>query len=122
MRNFYNDIIATNYRNRSTNKYGYISPTGELLTSCIYDNLSDIVDVGDEELGSDAQILGKINEWSASEGYGIISIGGLFGYIDVTGKVVVPLIYTAVTPFIDGVAWVRDQNGKWKKIHLKDLK
>ena len=108
--------------NRSSNKYGYISPTGELLTSCIYDNLSDIVDVGDEELGSDAQILGKINEWSASEGYGIISIGGLFGYIDVTGKVVVPLIYTAVTPFIDGVAWVRDQNGKWKKIHLKDLK
>jgi hypothetical protein len=107
--------------NRSTNKYGYISPTGELLTSCIYDNLSEIVDA-DWNLKQDDFMLKKINAWSASEGYGIIGLGGRFGYIDVTGNVVVPLIYTAVTPFIDGVAWVRDQNGKWKKIHLKDLK
>ena len=64
----------------------------------------------------------KINSFTASEGYGIVGIGGRYGFINTSGKVVVPLIYTAVTPFLNGVAYVRDKNNKWTKIYSKDLK
>lgn len=123
-----------------TNKTGYLSATGELLTSCIYDEPaymygvnSDFMDSLYDASGcsfSDSIIqwkererhISSIDEQLASEGYGIIGIGGRYGYINTSGEVVIPLMYTAVAPFHNGVAYVRDQNNKWTKIYAKDLK
>lgn len=114
--------------NRKTGKCGYLSSTGELLSSCIYDELSNMIDFGNDP--NDEYFKEEIyptysvtfNNYAASEGYGIIGLGGRYGFIDTKGNVVVPLIYTAVTPFINGVAYVRDQNNKWTKIYSRDLK
>jgi len=134
-----NDDSLFLIKNILTNKTGFLSATGELLTSCIYDEITEMMDIkgyidsvdaayeqsygekpewdGDREL----EIKNVIIPYSASEGYGIVGVGGRYGYINTKGKVVVPLIYTAVTPFISGVAYVRDQNNKWTKIFAKDL-
>ena len=114
--------------NSNTRKYGFISANGELLTSCIYDEILGMFDIEDFDYDGDDEYYNInpgyaliINSYTASEGYGIIRLGDRFGYVDVTGKVVVPMIYTAATPFINGEAFVRDQNNKWKKIYSKDL-
>ena len=62
-----------------------------------------------------------IEERPISEGLAILSVGDRFGFIDNKGNVKVPLKYTAVTPFENGIAYVRDQDGKWVKIYKKDL-
>ena len=115
--------------NSDTRKYGFVSANGELLTSCIYDEIIGMFDIegfdDDDDYFMEKIYPGYsliINSYTASEGYGIIRLGDRFGYIDVTGKVVVPMIYTAATPFINGEAFVRDQNNKWTKIYSKKLK
>ena len=79
-----------------------------------------------EEEGNDDEFMTEANDmtnfFSASEGFGIVGIGGRYGYINTDGKVVVPLVYTAVTPFLNGVAYVRDENNNWLKIYAKDIK
>ena len=62
-----------------------------------------------------------INEQPITEGLAILNIGDRFGFIDNNGNVKVPLIYTAVTPFENGMAYVRQQNGEWKKIYKDEL-
>ena len=64
-----------------------------------------------------SQTLGSI-----SDGIGILRLGDRYGFINTSGKIVVPLIYTAVTPFRNGISYVRDKAGKWHKIYRKDLK
>ena len=115
--------------NLTTKKRGFISPTGELITSCIYDDYAESFDSqfsddsGDELDETIIDIFNQtINSWAASEGYGIVNVGNRYGFIDTKGDVVVPLIYSAVTPFVNGVAYVRDGNGKWTKIFSKELK
>lgn len=105
--------------NTKTGKCGFISNKGELVTNCIYDEMSGIID-GFNNVDDDNSM--SINMYSANEGFCILRIGDRFGFMDVNGNVVVPLIYTAVTPFIDGEAFVRGENGKWTKIYSKDLK
>lgn len=115
--------------NLITNKRGFLSSMGELITSCIYDDYAEsfnsqssdgVESEYDEEL---REIYNQtINSWAASEGYGIINVGSRYGFIDTKGEVVVPLIYSAATPFVNGVAYVRDGNGKWTKICSKDLR
>ena len=56
-----------------------------------------------------------------SEGYAVVSMGDRFGFIDNKGKFAVPLEYTVVTPFINGVAYGRQQNGKWVKLEKDKL-
>ena len=158
--------------NISTDKYGFITPQGDLLTSCIYDQVanycfnstqwlqweweyieeqwpnSEIEDqksllsvfsaknfedlkgkffnctTKDEALLHDDLHLQKLtlNTWTASEGFGIICIGGKFGYIDKKGVVVVPLIYDFATPFVNGKAFVKKDSNKWEKLEASDLK
>ena len=60
-------------------------------------------------------------EQPISEGLAILNIGDRFGFIDNKGNIKVPLIYTAVTPFENGIAYVRQQDGKWKKIYKNEL-
>lgn len=126
--------------NPQTHKCGYMSEKGDVLTSCIYDEYANYFNLGEpqrsefdtedefqESLSYFNSVVRPIfeltiNSWSASEGYGIICLGGLFGFIDVSGKVVVPLKYSYVTPFVDGVSYVKDRDGKWTKLYSKDLR
>lgn len=110
--------------NSKTGKYGFMSSQGELLTSCIYDEYASIGSfISENEYeGFKEECKRSMNEYTASEGYGIIRLGDHFGFINTEGKVVVPMIYSAVTPFHNGVSYVRDMSGKWTKLYSKDLK
>jgi hypothetical protein len=37
---------------------------------------------------------------------GKITLNGLYGYVDVTGKLVIPPVYFAAEPFFEGLAYV----------------
>ena len=52
-----------------------------------------------------------------SEDYAIVSKDGKSGFIDVNGKVVIPMIYENVRPFHEGYAAVRE-NRKWGFLKL----
>ncbi|MDE5608033.1 MAG: WG repeat-containing protein, partial [Muribaculaceae bacterium] len=100
-------------------RYGYINQSGDILANIIYGYDDAMVWDENGELTYEAMIN---DERTFSEGLAILNIGDRYGFIDYTGKVVVPLIYTAVTPFDDGIAFLRDQEGKWHKVYRKDLK
>ena len=57
-----------------------------------------------------------------SDGLAIIYLGDRYGIINDNGDVVVPLVYTAITPFENGEAFARDKNGTWSKIYSNQLK
>lgn len=46
----------------------------------------------------------------------MLVLGDHFGFMDKTGKVTVPSVYTAALPFEIGLAFVRKQDGEWIKI------
>ncbi|ABP65847.1 KWG Leptospira repeat protein [Caldicellulosiruptor saccharolyticus DSM 8903] len=46
------------------------------------------------------------------EGFAAVEKGGKWGFVDKTGKEVVPLIYESVREFSEGFAWVK-KDGKW---------
>jgi hypothetical protein len=50
--------------------------------------------------------------WSFSEGLACVQLNGKWGYIDKTGKEVIPLKYDNVFPFSEGLARV-ELNGRW---------
>lgn len=120
--------------------YGYLNTSGDILVNMIYGDWKQTVQ--SNENNEEEQNLVEFScgiettypisyiitgdPWSnkssaISEGLGIVNIGNRFGLIDNTGKWVLPLIYTGITPFENGVAFVRDQEGNWKKIFRKDL-
>ena len=114
-------------KDEETKSYGYLNRKGEILANCIYGyrtesesmKLKDSVEKNNGENSYD--ITEIIEEQPISEGLAILSIGDRFGFIDNMGKIKVPIKYTAVTPFENGIAFVRNQDGKWMKIYKKDL-
>ncbi len=118
-------------KEEETNSYGYLNYKGEILASCIYgynskvEDFEENKDVSNSEESDDSSVKYDITEIiddkPISEGFAILSIGDRFGFINNKGDIVVPLNYTAVTPFENGVAYVRNTEGKWTKIQKKDL-
>ena len=106
-------------KDENTNSYGYLNRKGEILANCIYGYNSEEAYQIDYNDGYDMDRL--IEDKPISEGMALLAIGDRFGFIDNKGNVKVPLKYTAVTPFENGIAYVRDQDGIWKKIFKKDL-
>ena len=106
-------------KDENTNSYGYLNRKGEILANCIYGYNSEEAYRIDYNDGYDMARL--IEDKPISEGMALLAIGDRFGFIDNKGNVKVPLKYTAVTPFENGIAYVRDQDGIWKKIFKKDL-
>ena len=109
-----------------TQSYGYLNMKGEVLANCIYgyylgEEEMDEKDDEEEKHDEGYNITEIIDDWPISEGLAILSVGDRFGFIDNAGTIKVPLKYTAVTPFENGIAYVRDLNGKWEKIYKKDL-
>lgn len=110
-------------KDNESGSYGYLNMSGEILANCIYgynDENKDYIEENNE-MGNGYNMGDIIFEQPISEGLAILNIGDRFGFIDNKGKVVVPLIYTAVTPFENGVAYVRQQDGTWKKLYKNKL-
>lgn len=112
---------------RESSSYGYLNTKGEILANCIYgyDTESEELTTGtgvleEEALGIDIK---DVVSWirPISEGLAILNIGDRYGFIDNKGNIKVPLKYTAVVPFEDGISYGRLDNGKWVKIYKKDL-
>ena len=109
-------------REKYTNSYGYLNTKGEILSSCIYGyGDKSLTEVMGELWKHSNDIALRLEYFRISEGLAILNMGDKFGFIDNNGKVVVPLIYTAVTPFENGIAYVRLHNGQWKKIYKNEL-
>lgn len=53
-----------------------------------------------------------------SEGFAAVEKDGMYGFIDKTGKLVIPTIYEYVQPFSEGLAAV-NRDGKWGFIDKK---
>lgn len=92
--------------------YGFLNEEGEIIASGLHSNLNT-------EEGY--MYLNEIQYNRFSDGLAIYNIGNMYGYINNKGDVVVPLIYTAITPFVEGVCFARDREGKWSRIFRKDL-
>ena len=111
-------------RETHTNSYGFLNTKGEILSSSIYGyggkSSAELSNKGELWKHSNDIAL-RIEDFRISEGLAILNIGDKFGFIDNIGNVKVPLIYTAATPFENGVAYVRQQDGKWKKIYKDEL-
>lgn len=91
-----------------TGAYGYLNMNGDIIAT-------------GQCSSSDDYYSNIIREYRFSEGLAIINIGDLYGFINNKGDIVIPMKYTAVTPFVDGVCYVRDKEGKWEKILRKNL-
>lgn len=94
-----------------TGSYGYVNIQGDVLVNCICGH-------GNSLSPTMSMIM---VEQSISEGFAIFNIGDKYGFIDNKGNIRVPLIYTAVTPFENGVAWGKMQDGNWTRIYKDRL-
>ena len=133
-------IVRTDEKDELT--YGYMNLEGDLLVNMLNGNWRDSslynTKESDEEYNytefansiETEYSLGDLitgDGWShqshaISEGCAIVNIGDRFGMINNKGDYVLPLIYTGIIPFVNGVSFARDQSGKWHKIYRKDLK
>ncbi len=101
-------------------KYGYISAQGKILLPCIYERVTDVNDgIGfgfkDKKwtmvnsFGCVHQLpytnVNAFNNWLCS-----VEINGKYGYIDTTGKEVIPAVYDNAGNFDDNITWVQLNN------------
>lgn len=111
--------------------YGYIDFNGNILANCIYGyDWENMEETQDEDEGSSYEAFmnfeifrGGNNDTkqSINEGLAIVNIGNCYGFINNKGEYVVPMIYNAITPFEDGVAYGRKQDGTWQKFIRNNL-
>ncbi len=107
-----------------TKSYGYINMQGDIIANCIYgykgEDAYEYIENDLEDYNDYMSIIEK--NFPVSEGLAILSIGDRYGYINNKGDIVVPLIYTAITPFEDGKCYAREGNGHWVTLYRKDYK
>lgn len=99
----YKDSIVQIY-DKESRTYGYTDKVGNILSDCIY-----------SAKGIEWFLCGN----AISEGKALLVVGDRFGFIDSKGKVIVPIKYTCAIPFNNGVCFVRDDNGRWKRLSIK---
>lgn len=98
-------------------KWGFIDRTGKEVIPCIYDmyqeSTSNGILVSDRNLLESSDLLYGLNYdgnfptvYSFSEGLSAISYHGKWGFIDKTGKVIIPFIFDEVISFSEGLASV----------------
>lgn len=109
-------IVDTSEDNFS---YGFVNIHGKMLANSIFGHNKAL---GTIYTGSsDAYLSDLLMDRPISDGLAVLNIGDRYGLIDINGNVVLPLVYTAITPFENGISYVRDQEGNWSKIYRKDL-
>lgn len=84
-------------------KIGYIDKTGEIIIPLEY----DMPGIGGEHLRHENENRGWIRNWNEDLTWVYVEKDGKHGFIDKTGKIVVPLEYDFVNGFSDGLAWVK---------------
>lgn len=121
---------ARDARNKK-NLIGYIDKKGEWTMTAYFEDVEDIIDecalvTGNNHIGMARFKNDSENGWnwdwivmamydkggSMSEGLAYMGNGGLFGYVDKTGKFVIPQQYSDVTNFYNGMAGVA-KDGRW---------
>lgn len=101
-----------------TGAIGFANEKGDILGDCIYSLAPPPFDP-DQFTGDDADPDYEYYQMTKdiiSEGMIMLVLGDHFGFMDKTGKVTVPAVYTAALPFENGSAFVRKQDGTWLKI------
>lgn len=113
-------IVDTSEDNFS---YGFVNIHGKMLANSIFGHNKALGTIwsSDAYYSSDAYLSDLLMDRPISDGLAVLNIGDRYGLIDINGNVVLPLVYTAVTPFENGISYVRDQEGNWSKIYRKDL-
>lgn len=88
-------------------KFGFINKAGTTVIPCVYD---DLFKTGDFHDGY-ARIGSKILEYDPHHGEFTDKIK--CGYIDKSGNIVIPCIYTDAKDFSEGLAPVQNESDKW---------
>lgn len=125
--------IEESYNNESpTGSYGFVNTKGEILVNFPYgdyfenyqyeDKQEEDNEYEDEIYDTKALISNWARDRIVTEGLAMVWVGNKYGFINQDGEFVVPLIYTDITPFENGVAFAKQEDGKWIKIFAKDLK
>ena len=87
------DKEIVSFEDKITSKYGFkVESTGEIIISPKYDHDPNVA------------------WWHFNEGLARVNLNGKFGFIDKTGKEVIPLIYNDVYDFSEGLARVEFDN------------
>lgn len=95
-----------------SNRIGYMNMKGELLAGCLYED-AGMANVYFNIGGADYLI---------THGLAMLCVGDRCGFIDKEGRIVVPLIYSAIIPFNDGTVYSLKQDGTWEELDLEKLK
>lgn len=125
--NINDDIIKIVLKDESPIIYGYMNTFGQVIANCIYgigtfsEENNDNTDLGTDYISFESAFGEIFYNSSVSDGLAVLQLGDRYGFIDKFGKIKVPLIYTAVLPFKNGKTYVRDHNGKWKKLYRNEL-
>lgn len=93
--------------------YSSVTSLGSVLV-CDAGGTAALYDLQGRKLSAD---YGSIR--SFSNGLACVSVGDKYGYIDRTGKLVIPASYTEASNFSDGCAAVSTADGKWGVIDTK---
>ena len=93
-------------------RYGYMNMNGKLLGGCLYE------DGGMEKVY--INLDGK--DHLITHGLAMLCVGDRCGFVDKEGRIVVPLIYSAIVPFDDGTVYALKQDGIWEELDLEKLK
>ena len=93
-------------------KIGYMDDKGDVVIPPQFDNID-----------TDKLFSGRIDAGNFYDGLAEVVIGKLHGFIDLSGKIVIPTIYLEVQTFDrKGIAEVKTQECTWIKINRKGEK
>lgn len=126
-------------KDKNTKKYGLVNAKGKLIAPFIYDDLNGFIGGEGEfmytaKMTDNGTLFGLLDCIGLEvvkpisqefilfyDGLGVIAQDGKYGYIDTTGKTVIPLIYDKAYNFMFGKAKVK-QNGETFYINRKGEK
>jgi hypothetical protein len=102
----YDDIRIPEYGGsyfavKNNGKWGYVNDEGKQVIPCRYDDASDLESIAEVICEGRLQFIDSSGnsvpdgflDLKFSEGLAVVGINGRYGYVDETGKVVIPFIY-----------------------------
>ena len=117
--NFSGGLAAVKVRKGTDEKWGFIDKTGKEVVPAIYDKMKN--------LSNGMAIVGKYEKNKYHGGYGVgfhEEACTTWGYIDVTGKEIIPRMYNVFRDFSDGMAvvgigdWRGDMKVVYGEVHV----
>lgn len=93
--------------------WGYIDENGKVAIDFQFDDISEA------NIDFATKMFKKTPPYDFSNGYAGVCKGGMWAYIDKTGKEVTPFIYYDTLPVYKNKAWVCEQGYGWHVIDVK---